>query len=331
MANIIEELVIALGFKVDSKPLQDAEKSGKDSLKRVGNESETQAKKITADWNRVGASIGKSLGSAAKAAGAAFTVALGAVVGSVKNFANEGDRIAKTAKKIGVGAEELQRLEFAAGRSGAAAEVLHQGLKKLALGMEEASTKGTGPFKEGLDALGVGVAELAGMSGEDRIGFLADKINSIQDPARRTALTMKLFGETGAELQPLLAEGSKGIAGLGREAENLGIIMSESAASDAEMLTDAISDVEKVGMALVRTIGAALSPQIQGLTKDFKGWLKENDSFIKQDLPQAFSLAADAAAVPRRPGVIGPRRDPEGRGPRQRAECRVRYDPRKRY
>ena len=328
MANIIEELIIALGFKVDTKPLQDAEKAGKESLKHIGDESDKQAKRAAFDWSKMGDALKKGFADASKAANkeatkigdvwnvsskdvtaafskmkvaalavsAAVAGTLGSTILTAKSFGEEGDRIAKTAGQIGIGVEELQRLEFASGRSGASVELLHQSLKKVALGMEEATTKGTGPFKEGLDGVGVQVGQLAGLSGEDRLGFLADKLNGIQDPAKRTALAMKLFGETGADLQPLLARGAVGIKKLGDEAQSLGLVLSESATKEAEDLTDKLSDTEKVIKAASLAIGKELAPVVKEMAEGTIEWVRQNEDFIKQDIPALMTSAAHAAA-----------------------------------
>lgn len=293
--NVLETWVTRIGWKVDPPTEVDR------TLDKT--EQHVQARAV-ALGNLVAAGVQKAAGLALRAASSLAT----ALPNALGRFAEVGDEIAKTATKLGVTTDSLQRLRFAAERSGVDAAKLGEAIKKLNTGMDEARTKGTGPFADGLKLVGVALEELEGLDPEDQVGVLADALNEIPDPAQRAAAAAKLFGEgAGSELAPLLAEGAEGIIALGDEAERLGLVLSRDSLAGAEALDDALGDLEKQ-MGIVGTrIASQLAPYATDLVQRFSDWIAANDEFIEQDLPRyieatvetliaAVEWAADAAA-----------------------------------
>ena len=91
--------------------------------------------------------------------------ALELVVGAVKiagkaiasfttDIANSGDEIAKNAKNIGITAESLQELTFAAKLSGASAREVQTAIQRMGKGLNDARRTGTGPFNDALEPPG---------------------------------------------------------------------------------------------------------------------------------------------------------------------------------
>ncbi len=74
-----------------------------------------------------------SITNAAKMAGAAIGIALSgtAFVRSIKSQIDLADEVAKTSQKIGVQAEELQKLRYAADLAGVSSETLTRALSRI--------------------------------------------------------------------------------------------------------------------------------------------------------------------------------------------------------
>ena len=60
-----------------------------------------------------------------------------------------------------------------------------------------------------LDELRASVDDFAGKSPEDQFDLFAQKISEIQDPTKRAALAMRVFGKSGAQLLPMINGGKK--------------------------------------------------------------------------------------------------------------------------
>lgn len=273
MDEILKRLIVQISYAV--------EPGGREKVEQ--DQQRTEAKSVA-----IGALAAGAIAKAASIGLSAVKALVGGLVDAVQGFAEFGDEVAKTAGKLGVGTTELQRLRFAAQRSGADASMVGEAFKKLAVGLDEARTKGTGPLSEGLGLVGVELRELEGLTAEQQVGLLADALNEIDDPMQRAAAAAKIFGESaGSELGPLLATGSEGIKGLGDEAERLGLVMGDAALKGAEDLTDALSDAQAQVQVTGARIGGYLAPLVTDATRRMSNWAAENRQFVEQDLPAA--------------------------------------------
>src|SRR5690606_10097022 len=131
-ARIMDALreILAI-FKVDTKPLESALKTGE---KKVGAFEGTLKK--------LGGALAGALAGAA-------------VVNFTRDLIATADATAKTADALGLGIVELQEWQHAAELSGVPTELLTMSVSKLGLQLHEAVTKGAGPAAEAIKALGL--------------------------------------------------------------------------------------------------------------------------------------------------------------------------------
>jgi hypothetical protein len=278
MATPIRELLITVKVEADEKPLE-----------KVGDASDTakiKSQALGTALGSLGADLVKVGLEAVKAAGA-FAVDL------VTGFAESGDEVAKTAQKIGVGVDELQRLRFAGERSGIAAEQLTSGIRDFNTQLQEGLIKESGPAVDFIGELGLELSDLADLGAEDRIGLVADALGAVESEGEKSALAIKLFGGAGADILPLLEEGSAGIKALGDEAEALGGVMSEEAAGSAAELADSLFNLDTFIDGTKRQLSEALAPAASEVIDQVRELIEENDQFIQQDLPEILKAAAD--------------------------------------
>lgn len=265
----IAELLVKIG--VDSSDAQKAAEGVGESLDKTKSKAEVLKGGLV------------SLGKAFAAFGAAAAAGATAVFGFVNSVAKVGDEIGKTAKKVGAGVEELQRLRFAADRSGASARNLDLAIKNQAKQLQDASNGGAKLFRDALDALGLSIEDVNKLSAEERLGLFGDRLKEVEDAGQRTALAMNLFGaRAGPELLPLLLEGSEGIKALGDEAEALGIVMSEDAVASSEGFQDSVTNLQAALSGVKNIIGTDLIPVVQELVVGFTEWVKTNRDVLRQ-------------------------------------------------
>ena len=173
-------------------------------------------------------------------------LAVGLAVRRIAQFTNDaikaGDAIAKTADKVGVGIEALQKLRFAADLAGISQEKLDSSLERFTKRIGEAS-QGTGEAKKALEILGVSFTDANGKirPTEAVLSAVADAMASVETPAQRAALAAQLFGREGVGLVNLLKGGSSALRIFGAQAEAAGAILSEDLARSAEVLNDKLT------------------------------------------------------------------------------------------
>src|ERR671919_557903 len=159
--------------------------SGEQSLKRIESAGERASGGLKglgrqAELLRTGI---RTLGGALL--GAATVGGLGALI---DRSISAADAIGKTADKIGVGVEALQRFTRRAAEA----------------------AQGTGEAKDALAQMGIALRDQSGnlRRSEDLLVDVADAFARIEDPAERVRLAFKLFDSEGVALVNLLRGGS---------------------------------------------------------------------------------------------------------------------------
>jgi hypothetical protein len=203
----------------------------------------------------------------AKGALGALGVGLSAVGISnfVKGVANAADEVGKLAQRTGVAAGDLQRLKFAAEMSGIGVGSLTTALQVMSRNLNNAS-EDSGEAAKGFQALGISVKNADGelKSSTQIMAEVAGRFARMQDGAQKTALAMQLFGKSGAELIPMLNEGQAGLEKMYKEAERLGIVMSDDLIKASTAFNDNLSILQNEIKGLMVT---AIAPFIQRLAE----------------------------------------------------------------
>jgi len=243
----------------------------------------------------------RNLGLKVLGLGAAILAPLAA---SAKLFSGYGDQVAKMAKRTGLSVETLSELRFVASQTGTEFESLEMAFRKMQRSIFDAG-RGLSTQTDALDELGLKFEDLDGLSPEQQFKLLADRIGKVEDPTKRAAIAMSLFGRTGTNLLPMFAAGAKGIEQLQEEARRLGLTMSKEDAEAAEQFTDALDSLWKVIKMGVFNVGAALAPTLQMIAEKITAvairiseWIKQNRQVIVTVLKiAAIVMAAGAALV----------------------------------
>jgi hypothetical protein len=225
--------------------------------------------------------------------------------------------LGEMADQVGVTTDALQALQFQALQSGASVETLEGGLARF--------TRSVGDAAEGNDALldrfkqlGVGILDSTGKlrSNESILGDVAQALDKIDDPAKRAAAVVDLFGKSGQKLLPLLKDLAEvGIDGLIVRAKEAGAVVDEQLIKRFDALSDAAAlNAKRLTVFAADGIGAIIDAARAG----------------KQALDEMFT---SAGRVPS-PGAVGPRGArpqnglpgfslPQGSGPRNSRGGRV--------
>lgn len=212
------------------------------------------------------ASIKSSINAGVATIAASAAAAGSALILLTRNAINAADDINKMSQKVGISVENLSRLQYAAELSDVGIEGLQQGLKKLSTNMLEAAS-GSKEANQGFAALGISVTNSSGqLKGSDQIlKEVADRFERMEDGAGKTALAVKLFGRAGADLIPLLNQGSRGMKELADEADRLGVTISKQTAEAAERFNDNLKRLESTSRAVGLAIADVVLPPLNRL------------------------------------------------------------------
>lgn len=188
----------------------------------------------------------KSLSGAFAALGGA--AALGGLTALASRSLDYASSLAEVAQQLGVTTKDLQQYRYAATQVGISQEEVDKGLAKLTVTMgqaREGAKKPVSAFTELSNILGKDILKSASTAG-DAIPLIADALNRVQDPARRAALEVAIFGKTGQKLDTLLAGGSDAVNQLRDAASDLGLVLSEEQIANADQTADKLSELKQV-------------------------------------------------------------------------------------
>lgn len=205
---------------------------------------ERQTKKTNKYFGRFDQTL-KKMGKSFLALGASIGV-LG-LAAAAKEAVAFADSLAKTADKVGVSIEALQKLRFAAEQSGVGAQTLDMALQRFARRAGEAA-KGTGELVKVFAELGISTSNADG-SLKDTEALLyeyADAIGNATSQQEKLRLAFKGFDSEGAALVNLFRNGSEEVQALGKELEELGGILSEDTARKAEELNNKFNELSTI-------------------------------------------------------------------------------------
>lgn len=220
--------------------------------------------KANREAEKFGKDVARTLG---KLAGA--LVALGGATGFgalVRGQIDAADAAGKMAQKIGVSTEALSSYMVAARLSDVSNEQLQTGFQQLAKNQAD-FVRGTGEAREAFMALGITTEQVNALNGDTAKLFdlVAGKLASFEDGANKTALAMRIFGRSGAELIPLI----NGLEDTRKEAEELGRIIDTETAKAAERFNDNLTRVGLAIQGLALATAKDLLPVLEAMSDEF--------------------------------------------------------------
>lgn len=165
---------------------------------------------------------------------------LAAIVALSHGATAAADEHAKAAERAGVTVGQYGRLAHAAEQSGVEVGALQSAFTRLNRTYDQALRGGqaqTALFRR----LGVDIDEARRRGADTHTIFrvMAELFSRMEDGAEKAALATAFFGQSGAQLIPLLNLGAAGIDALGDDAERLGIVFTEQQAAIGTAYQDA--------------------------------------------------------------------------------------------
>jgi len=207
----------------------------------------------------------------------------------IKKNIEAADAIAKTADRIGIGIEALQEYQHAASLAGVSNQQLEKAFTQLNRNISQAAN-GLQTYARAFDMAGVSLTDHEGKLKRNEVLFeeLADAIANTEDATRRADIVMTVFGRAGAQLLPLFKDGAEGIRQMRQEARDLGLVLSEDMAREAERANDQLDRMFRVLNTQLTRVVVSLAPQIVRLGEAFMSVVPDIIAFANRFLPDEF-------------------------------------------
>jgi hypothetical protein len=222
----------------------------------------------------------------------------------VTEFVNEisesGAKIEHLSQQLGMPAAEISRLGFAGKAMGLDLDQTASMMERLDKAAEEGAA-GNNTYARAFADLHVDVRNANGTikSSSELLNDVADAFSHTADGTAKTALAMALMGRAGAEMIPLLNQGSAGLKEMGDRADATGSVISGPMAEGMEKTAVNTSELgaafEGISITLYEAFKPAIDDVITGLvsgTEALTHWL--NESSAGNSILTGFVIAVDA-------------------------------------
>ena len=261
---IIDELLISLGFKLDKKSVKDLQ-SFQDGFKKAA----TNLIKMTA----------------------AATAGSAALVAFTKVMSESTDELAKSARRIGVEAQELDALRFAMNLVTGSGAGVNGMLEAFGKNLSQLS-RGEGPILA-FNKLGV-VLDGTETQLDDITGLLKTAVEGASKLGKIERL--EFLEAAGLGGFALAADDFEGFLSALQRAEDLSFISKEDT-DRAEKFNDEWAALFRIVREFSVLISSSLSPFLTEVLEHFQDWMKVNKELLRQDLVEVFTTLGEAFKI----------------------------------
>lgn len=213
---------------------------------------EAEYKKTSPTLASISAKTGE-LSEKTRGLSTAAGLAAGGMLVMAQQAGATADELLTTSQQTGFSVEELQKLKYAADLVDVSYETMTGSVAKLTQNMNENNTA--------LQELGISITNEDGtMRDATDVWYEAvEALGQVENGTKRDQLAVELFGKSANEMAGIVDDGGQKLKDLGQEAEDMGIIMSGEAVSNAGQFNDALDKLKNTAAQSFASAGANLA------------------------------------------------------------------------
>ena len=201
-----------------------------------------------------------------------FTALLGAtaLVSFGKSVLDSTTKLGDMSKRLGVSTDFLQKFNFAMEQNGVNSDQAQVGLQRFIRRIGTAREQG-GDLKNTLDSMNISLDNANGTakSGEQLFLEFADGLGQIENPSAKLATAFKFLDSEGVAMLQTIGNGSGNFKALGKEAENLGLVIDGKTITSMQDLDAELKKTQNK----FKVLGAKVLPSVlKALNLAVLGW-----------------------------------------------------------
>ena len=192
--------------------------------------------------------VAKSVVGAVLKLGAAGVALGGGFVVATKKALEFADKIGKTADKLGLSTDALQKYRYAADLAGVSNASLDKAFDKLVKSIGETTTLGTGAAFDAFGQLGLQTDLMSKkLQGTEPVFLaVADAIAKVEDDSQKAAFAAAIFGRAGTQMVNVFKDGAAGVKAAADELVRYNGVIGEDTIRNSESAIDAITRLTTV-------------------------------------------------------------------------------------
>jgi hypothetical protein len=166
--------------------------------------------------------------------------------------------------ETGASTAQLQKLSYAFKSVGLDGEGLSMAITRMGTAIDQAATTHNG--RSMLERMGLDPKQLKAEPVLQQFDQIADAISKLKSKTDQVAAARSIFSRTGAQMLPLLDQGSAGITSAGNKAQGQGAIISDDDLAKLRALHEAMLQAQQTAQAFYVTMASPfLTPIEQGI------------------------------------------------------------------
>lgn len=234
--------------------------------------------RITGDGSSLKDSLGQSLADmrewsagakiAGGAAAAAFVAVGTALVALTRSSLDNIDALAKQSRQLGISVSAFQNMALVAEEAGVSTEALTNNLGFMQRALNELNA-GTEAQVKAFGSLGLSMQDLRNLSPDEQFAKIAERLNAIQDPAQKTALSMEVFGRSGRAAINMLEGYNEALANASEFNRTFGITLSQAESDSVEAANDAVGRLSLAFEGLGNRLAVIVAPALEATANGF--------------------------------------------------------------
>ncbi|MES1936681.1 hypothetical protein [Salinisphaera hydrothermalis] len=262
-----KRMTTKLGRTIDRVGRSDGFQRLRRSIRRTGD----AAKRVIGRVAKIGAGV------TAAATGAALTVGH-----MVAKFASGADETAKLADQLGIGVKALQEWRFVAERQGVSQSTFNQSLAAFTKRVGEAQN-GTGALTTQLKKSNPELLKQLQNTTDtsQALDLYLKAISKAPTATKKAALASAAFSRAGLGMIRITRDGADNIDQLRKRAEELGLVLDEKTARQAETFDDRLTDMQGSLTGVKNILGAQLLPVFTKVMDQITKWVVKNQGAVK--------------------------------------------------
>ena len=222
------------------------------------------------------------------AAGSALLVGLGKLG---LDAINAADNLNTLAQQTGFTTDEIQKMQYASDLVDVSFEDISGALKKLKSKMD--------PANETLQALGVSVTNADGSlrNANDVFYDSIEALSKIENETERDQVAMELFGKGADSLAGIIDDGGASLKKFGKEAEDMGLILSGETLEDLNDMNDSLDTLKAQLKVSLGKLGSTVAKTFGPSFKKAADWVSKLADKIGNMNPKTLKLITAIAGV----------------------------------
>lgn len=256
-------------------------------IKRIEDRVSSHERTAKQHWGQIDGYIKKAVAS--------FSAY--AIAGKLRQFTSElidhANKIDTVSKSYQISIERVQQLEYVARQTGTSFDRLANSQKFLNKNLDDMA-RGKGRAQDHFREIGISATEAARLMKDPEKAFdvVAKKLFEIENPGKRAAAAMRIFGETGGEVLAALGDNGKAMDDAISRFEKLGLALDKKEIKAAQDLGKAWNEVQD---SLTKIGASMLSPGMQEFA-DFLRFVASHSGKIRDALNAAGGALARGVA-----------------------------------